>query len=486
MLDDSDVSELVGDVDDLDAPVSDDADDGEDLEAVVREERSAATYAYRSPLLSRVPTSGPITMDQLRADVPLYQAGHEAKAALEDPELRHTAKQRAALEEAVRVGRDAQERLTIAGIPLVKSLAMREHRRRQGWKSQYSFEDLFQSAMTGYLRGLLKYDVSRDYKSPTNYVGQWAITAMRRDSEPMDNDFEIAHETVETYRRIRALRGRLTVELGRPPTDEEMIDASTEAVPGGLHMGRVSRQGRHAALSQEILDQERMYQHRVGITGRQENDDTDNEESDAQKSSFEAATPIAGAHLPTPDDVIDEHTRTGTARLLTATMDALNMGVDQREIIARRFALEPFTAEHSYRDCGKAMNVNMNAVQLVVETFQAQMSQPQGVFHYQLSLVDRDDVVEMGMAWALDLLGDFVGPVVYPTNPAVLTEPLPRKKSAPLPPRAAMAEGIQAVYECTFHKTMFIAWYVEMAHVPQTRACPRCGNASTFQQVRES
>lgn len=484
MLDDSDFRMDEAGLDSLEDIDNDASDADEDLERVVREERSAATYAYRSPLLSRVSATGPITMDQLRADVPLYQAGHEAREQLADPSRKWTAKQRRELEEAERLGRDAQERLTLAGIPLVKSLAMREHRRRQGWKSQYAFEDLFQSAMTGFLRGLLKYDVSREYKSPTNYVGQWAITAMRRDSEPMDNDFEIAHETAETYRRIRALRGRLTVELGRPPTDEEMIAASTEAVPGGLHMGKVSRQGKHAALSQEILDQERLYQHRVGITGRPDADGAD--DSDAESSfsrSYEAATTIAGAHLPTPEDVVEEHTRTGMGRLLTQTMDALAMGDDQREIIARRFALDPYTAEHSFRDCGKAMNINMNAVQLVVETFQAEMARPQGVFHYQLSLTDYDDVVEMGMAWAIELLGEYIGPLVGPANPEILTDPMPRKKSAPLPPRAAMAEGVQAQFRCSFHKSVFVAWYVEVAHVPAQRACPRCGNASDLVQA---
>lgn len=463
--------------------LTEEIDDFEDV-AAPRETRNAATYAYRSPLLARVETTGQLTMDQLRQDVPAYQAGQAAQEQLNDPDSDLNDAQRRDLQTLLRVGQDAQERLTLAGIPLVKSLAMREYRRRQGWKSTIGFEDLFMSAMAGYLRGLLKYDVSKDLKSPTNYVGQWCITQMRRDAEPLDNDFELAHETAETFRRIRALRGRLTLELGRAPTDQEMVDASTDAVPGGMHMGKASRQGKHAKLTLDVLEAERTYSTRVGTTGRlgaENNDDDD----DLAARSFESASPVTGAVNDAPDSVVEAHIETGMARLLQETMTALQMGADQQEIIARRWAIDPYVAEHSIRDIGKAMNINMNAVQAVIEAFQAELVRPQGTFHLLLTKMDPDDVVEIGLTWAVQTLGTYTGPPATADDPAVLTHPMTRKASAPLAPRAAMVEGVYASFECSFHRRPFRYRFQDRADVPDSYPCPACTSPSRLIIVQD-
>src|SRR6185503_15245544 len=117
--------------------------------------------------------------------------------------------------------------------------------------------------------GLNAYNPDGGQKSPTNYIGQWILTEMRRNVERLDNDFGVSFDAAERFRKIRAVRNRLRKELGREPLDQEIIVASSDAP--GTHsdtkfgpVGRALTPGK--ALTGKQLDEEREMRFRVGLT----------------------------------------------------------------------------------------------------------------------------------------------------------------------------------------------------------------------------
>lgn len=427
---------------------------------------------FTSPLMTQFPSDGRITITQLRHDVPLYQAGHAAAATLTSGE-RLTPAQRRRLTADKFAGDEAKERLTIAGIPLVKSLAKKEHQRRAAWQSSITLDDLFQDAMLGYLRGLLSYDPTGDYKSPTNYLGQWIITEMRRASETMDNDFEVSHEAAERFRRIRAIRRRLTDEFGRPPTEQEIADASTTRTSAGALMGRVANKHHAKPITVAQIEEERDYMRRVGYTSRIASTPAD-DDSPIEPGTVIAdrAQPVLGA--PTYDTAaatVDQSVAAGLATVLGLTMDTLNMPAGQQDVIARRYGLPPHTTEATARDIARALGQPSGTVTAILDAFQTEMTRKGGAFHRIVVALPPDELDDYGLAWVPLALGPYT-PVSF-TIPPILVTPL--TKRAPRPPTNISRTGTYGQYLCDYHGRAFTARYAPRTSLPREHPCPSCG-----------
>lgn len=186
-----------------------------------------------SPITSRT-NAQPLSLELLREHVPTVRAGQEAIRLLGDGTERSRVETNNLLGEK-RKGSRAQEILIISALPLIKNISSKEFQRRKAWSSRISYDDVLQEAIAGFIRGLLSYDETANHSSPTNYLGMWITTSIRRKVEAMEHDFAIPYEVVERARRIRAVRGRLSNELSRPPTDEEVLEALND--PEGYSKG---------------------------------------------------------------------------------------------------------------------------------------------------------------------------------------------------------------------------------------------------------
>lgn len=418
-------------------------------------------------------------MELLRRYLPAYQQAHAARQELAAGE-KLTAAARRRLEAAVAAGEPAKEALLAMGVPLVKSLVDKEFRRRAAWQSQVTFEDLFQDGILGYLRALLSYDASRDYKSPTNYLGQWIITEMRRSAETMDNDFEVAGETADRFRRIRAVRSRLAGELGREPTDEEIVAGSAEVDPTRRStMGRVARGGAPTPVTLAQVAEEREARHRVGYTHRivSAMDDTGHHAT----VSVDRAVPVTGeTPFDGPVTLVEQSVQDGLTVLLDAAMDLLGMPMLQKDIIRRRFGLSPHQVEQSARDAARAVGVTVAVVNDVVAAFQAHMATPGGAFHRVCSALSGEELIDHSLGWVITVLGPYSSAPKTPTPPdAILVSPLPRRSAAAaLPAGSLNTEGVFAQFACPFHGRTFVGVYRYLRDVPDTRACPSCQRPS--------
>lgn len=438
---------------------------------------AANSEQYRSPIMGKIQGSGRLTLELLRIEVPRFQAGRKAHLLLKD-EPDHP--DRETLLATEKDGEQAKERLVRAAIPLIKMLAQKEHWRRQNWRSRVTFEDLMQEGVSGYLRGLMAYNPDGGQRSPTNYLGQWILTEMKRNTESIDNDFGVAFDAAERFRRIRALRSRLSGDLGREPTDEEIIAASIDpAYATGHKMGRLNKPVNPSRqLTQAQLDEERLMRTRVGYTSRLVSGGDD----DQPGPMLDRARPMdGGLRHDLAESVADRSARAAVSSVLDTTLVRMALPPVQRDIIARRYGLPPHSKEESARDISKALKVHREKVSRVLEAFSIEMSRPGGAFHYVCSQLPTDELIDIGLGWVPDALGSFTD---APTRSnaeetsEILYTALRRQAASEHPvatPGNTSKPGVvHAQFQCGSESTFFVSTYPAPTAVPKARSCPAC------------
>lgn len=449
-------------------------------------DRSVTTNAdsagYRSPLMSRL-AAGKLTLELLARDVPLYQAGQRAGRLLANLDGGVGEGDRRRIVEAHWRGEAAKERLILAGLPLIRLLAGREYQRRRGWQSQIAFDDLVQEGVSGLLRGLMAYNPHSGQRSATNYLGQWILVEMRRNSERLDNDLGVPFDASERFRRIRALRSRLISELGREPTDEEIAAASGDPLyGGGGKMGRVHKTNSGPRqLTVRQVAEERELRSRVGHAAPLDPD--------------LAAGPQGPRLRPIYDDggddgdaataIVNQAARDALADVLRRTLDEMNLPPGQREIITRRYGLPPHPFhEQSIRDISRTMNLPRERVSRVLEAFTAEMARPGGVFHRVCARIPAEDLADLGLGWVPATLGVYADvPTVERSTPLpdVLAVPFTGHPDHPPGPAAARLPAgpdrggrVHARFQCAAHGGRFVGVYLTRTAVPAQRVCPVC------------
>lgn len=451
---------------------------------------------YVSPLLSRLKDEETLTLENLAYYVPIAQAGRAAETKLREEGATDRTEERE-LRKAVREGERAKEKLVLMALPLIKSLAHKEYRRRQAWGSRITFEDIVSEGLGGFIRGIYAYNPEGNHKSATNYLGQWIITDMKRNVEELDHDFSVPYEAIERQRKIRAIRSRLTSELGREPTDQEIIDDAAKGMPYGDSMlGKVDKSqaagSRRRVITQKHIDEERDMFRRTGavLPSEQLMSDTDGSsmstlealsaKSITANDSNRAWTHEANDAPASVEAVEDREVKERLSQLIEQAFDLIGVGRVQREVIRRRFGLMPYEEEQKVRDIALHTRVPKHKVSRIVTLFAAEMSNPGGAFHKLVSEMGEDDADSLGMGWIISQLGEYTGPSNKKTHKD-LTSNLAEDKNAPTAPRVHMStahDGVLATFHCPQERRDFTHNYVSEEQAPITAHCPYCGAAS--------
>lgn len=471
-------------------PAPDELPDDSDLDAL---DATIAPTGYQSPVLNRM-SSQRLTVELLAEEIPRVRAGEKAGELLASGELSgeraRTARQQA------RDGEQAKARLFAAALPLIRTIAQREHRRRQQWNSMVPLDDLMQDAIVGFFRGLAKFDSGEVRNSATNYLGQWMLSEMRRGAEAMDHDLQVGHDAGDRFRRIRALRSRLINDLGREPSDEEIAAASRNPAyltrPGMV--GRAPVEGKERQMGKGVtaaqVAEERAVRNRVGAATRF-GDVSPSDDAPSAPGTIAADRVVASpadqlTAFSDPADLIDEAaTHEVMAGLISRTLQRMNLPEQQTEIIRRRFGLSPYPDETSAREIARVMGVHRERVSRVLNTFTQEMTRPGGMFHQVVSRIPLDDLVDLGLEWMYDTLGpwkpEFDDQVVIP---AALTEPI--SVAVPGATVSTAAPGNLVTFWCEYHDREFASFYAADADVPSVWPCPECQRPSELVRVARS
>jgi RNA polymerase primary sigma factor len=202
-----------------------DADNGAPLDAI-RVDDSIGLYLKE---IGQVPL---LTREEEISLAKRMEAGKNARAKLREDGVTGTS--RAELEAVARDGANAREHLVRANSRLVVSVAKRYMGRG------VPFIDLIQEGNIGLIRAAKKFDYTMGNKFST-YATWWIRQAVTRAIADQSRTIRIPVHMGDQINKLLRTTHRLTQELGREPTPEEMageLDLATEKVETMLQVAR--------------------------------------------------------------------------------------------------------------------------------------------------------------------------------------------------------------------------------------------------------
>lgn len=316
------------------------------------------------------------TMEELRECVPLVQHGTPAQ-------------------------RDAaQSRLLRSAEGLITFWARQEHTRARMQFPTVELEDVRSIVMLQFVQALDTLDLSKLGTSSTNWLYHRVVSATRRELTTVCGQVRFSRYFLENSRRVRAITARLEAELGRTPTDAEILTASSDVQTGGTHMGPKGRtQTTRVPLTQHFLDTYRTH-----------------------------ARLLETADMPA-DDLLDGHdpmSQVEDAHAQVAIRDVYRQAAHRGGVhpgnlalVFCTFGIDPYDEPASVADTARICHTTSAHVSAVLRQWMLFCSTPHSAFHGCLHDLGEDTAYDLGLGDALVRLGDY-DPAAAMTTPALL------------------------------------------------------------------
>lgn len=191
-----------------------------------------------------------ISLESLKRYAPVYQDALEAKEELDgnyahtvpgdyrfedqhevnleangvDPSDMEAMIEVSSLESRYYRGMFALEKLIEQATPLLHSEVAKIAAKAVSHDPEEVHPILFYEAINGLKRGLARYDVSKNMSSVTNYLFQWATTYAKRELNKLEAPFGVPPSRYEKYKKVSAVRSKMTEQLGRYATNQEVLE----------------------------------------------------------------------------------------------------------------------------------------------------------------------------------------------------------------------------------------------------------------------
>lgn len=445
---------------------------------------SARDFTYTSPLMKRARENEQLTLATLKKYIPDAQAALKAQERLNEGNI--TQQEREELLRVIKQGEYAKERLVLISMPLIKNLAYKESKRRASWDSRISVEDIISEGLSGLMRGIKAYNVHGQHVSPTNYLGQWITTDMRRNTEVLDHDFSIPYEAIERQRKIRAVRSRLTAELGREPTDEEIIEGSKDEThnrnkkmgrsPAAKEAAKDKEPTRKRGITVKHIEEERAMQPRTGSFNAFTITDNGDERnlSEAARTVKVTTDPYPIARNEHINSVDAEAVRRSLSQVIESSMNLMSMGNIQRDVIRRKFGIPPYVEEDTIKNIVIFSGIPKHKVNRIIAAYSAAMTQQNGAFHKVMWKLGYDEAESIGLGWLYNKLGPYQEPMNNSFLKDLQEHLVPKNNQRTIiigRTSSNLAEGSGLVtYSCNDNHTTTVA-YLSVEEAPEYKPC---------------
>ena len=164
-----------------------------------------------------------LTTEALRYYVPLFQRGLRAEEKLNDDENLSTA-ERNLYENESRLASLALSKVAQLSAPLITAEINKLISNSHLPHTQDLFYLIYFGGLNGMKRGMAKFDVDKIQNSATNYLFQWFGVYAKRELAAAEAPYGVAPSRFQRYKKVSAVRKKMTAELEREPTNQEIFD----------------------------------------------------------------------------------------------------------------------------------------------------------------------------------------------------------------------------------------------------------------------
>lgn len=209
-----------------------------------------------------------ITVDALKYYVPMFQQGDLAEERLREATAPLPPGEKNHLETLMKLKELSALKIASLSAPLItreinKIISTSHLRNREDL-----FDLLYYAGLDGMKRGLRRFDVDKMNSSSTNYLFQWIVTYAKKELVQLEAPFGIPPSRFQRYKKISAVRKKLTESLGDYATNEQVYDyfQSGEADLATMN-GRVSNKGKPSQanlnITLELIEEQERFEHNM-------------------------------------------------------------------------------------------------------------------------------------------------------------------------------------------------------------------------------
>lgn len=212
-------------------------------------------------------TNDRVTVEALKYYVPIFHKGDAASEKLLEPE-KYSIDQLNSLRTVARLKDLTVEKIAALAGPLITREINKLIKNSHLNGREDLFDILYYAGINGMIKGMRHFDVDKLNKSSTNYLFQWIVTYAKKELNILEAPFGIAPSRFQRYKKISAVRKKMSEQLGRYATNEEVLQYFLSGQADLKTMnGRVEKDDKPYAVNQnmtlDIIEEQENFEHNL-------------------------------------------------------------------------------------------------------------------------------------------------------------------------------------------------------------------------------